>query len=106
MDVPAKPAAHLRSGVSSRECHDVEIRIDPVDELESAAFVEPCQLLPRSEPKGDCRVENQGKTLPFVVVRSGVANLYRSAFDRIQHLQPGNDLPGGRNVDLEIPIRH
>ena len=77
-----------------------------MDELEAAALVQPCVLLPGCQAEGHAGVEGQRGVLARVVVAAGLAHLDRAVLDGVHHLQAGDDLAGGVGTDVEVAIGH
>src|SRR4029450_11320370 len=83
LDLLAKPAAHLRSGVAGRKRENVVLLVELVHQVDAAAKIHPCVLHAAVESKRHGATERKGRILADVVVGSSVAHLDRAIRHRV-----------------------
>src|ERR1700694_5788150 len=91
LDLLAKPAAHLRAGVSAGEPDHTVFLEELVAELHAAALIPPRILHARIEAERHRCIDRKGRILADIIVRDGVAHLDGAVGGRAERLQTRTD---------------
>ena len=62
------PARHLRTGIAGRKLHDVVLLEYLAHQVDAAAVIHPCVLLPCVHPKRNRGIESERRILAYVVI--------------------------------------
>src|SRR5690606_27650589 len=94
VDLLTEPAAHLGAGVAHHDAVDIELAERLVDDLPTATEVPPGVLVTRIEAEGQAGAESKRRLLADVEIDRRLSTFDGPHRDRIECLQPGDDLAG------------
>src|SRR5262249_62063243 len=91
-------------GGASGNADDVVILVEGFHQVDAAAIEHPGVDHPLVQAERQRSAEREGRVLADVIVRGGVTHLDGAAGRGIDGLQAGNDLAGGKDLDLEAVV--